>query len=66
MSNKVQFLDTGIGEGILGIAALIGTVALIGLIVGKADNVSKLIGATTTGYNTLLKTALSGGGGLSL
>lgn len=62
MSTKTGFAETGIGEGLMSIVALTASIGLIAMLVSKADNVSKLLAAGSSAYNSVLKTAMSGGG----
>jgi len=62
MAGRQGFADTGIGEGLMAIAAMIASIALIAMLVSKADNVSKLLQAGSSAYASLLGTAMSGGG----
>lgn len=60
------FADTGIGSGLMSIAAMVASIALIAMIVSKADNASKLLAAGSKAYGSLLSTAMSGGGGINV
>ena len=46
----------------MSIVALTASIALLAMLVSKADNVSKLLAAGSSAYNSVLKTAMSGGG----
>ena len=56
------FAPTGIGDGIMSIVALTASIALVAMIISKADNASKLLMSGSQAYGNLLKTAMSGGG----
>jgi hypothetical protein len=53
--------STGVGDGLLSIASGLLGVALIALILNKADNASKLITSSSTAYGSLLKSVMTGG-----
>ena len=63
MGTRTGFADTGIGEGVMSIVAMTASIALIAMLVSKADNVSKLLQSGSSAYGSLLQTAMSGGGG---
>jgi hypothetical protein len=52
---------TGVGAGIMSIASGLLGVALIALILNKADSASKLMNTGSSAYGSLLKTVMSGG-----
>lgn len=51
------FATTGIGEGILTVLAAIASIALISMLVTRADQTSKLIKTAATGYESILRAA---------
>jgi hypothetical protein len=59
------FAETGIGEGVLTILGAIASIALISMLVARADQTSKLIRTAATGYESILRAATFQGGGTS-
>lgn len=48
--------NTGIGTGLMEIASALLAIALIALLINKADNTSKLISTGTSAFDELLRT----------
>ena len=51
-----MFANTGIGEGIMGIAAMLGSIALIALIIGHSKESADLIQTAGSTFEGLLRT----------
>ena len=58
-------MGTGLGAGLMEIATGLLAIALVALLINKADNTTKVIESGTSGFNKLLQTVtLQNGSGL--
>lgn len=55
--------STGVGEGLMEIAAMIAGIAVVGMIINRADQVNSLLSTGGSVYGDLLQIATSGGTG---
>jgi hypothetical protein len=53
--------STGIGDGIMSIASGLLGIALIALILNRADNAGKLLQTGASSYGSLLRNVMTGG-----